>query len=121
MMPSVPTQEEFNQASAKMAYRDRNWVEISATARAKLADVFDLHEFAIFPNGCEFAAILFLRTDEDVKRATESGGETKAREVLLNVIRPFRQECAEIKILVELDSHENVIANYEGNYFNRLR
>ena len=104
-----------------MAYRHRNWDDISTAARAKLSEMFDLQEFAIFPNDCEFAAILFLRTDDELKRARENGGESKARQVLSDVIRPFRHECAEIRILVELDSHENVMANYDGSYFNRLR
>ena len=118
---SIPTQGDFDRAKAAMAFRDRHWDDISTAARKKLSGAFDLHEFAIFPNDCDFEAILFLRTDEDVKQALGSAGEAKARQILIDAIRPFRAECAEIKIRVDFDSHENVTANFQGSYFYRLR
>lgn len=122
MMPSnTPTEEDFDRASAMMGYRHRDWDEITATARTALSKIFDLHEFAIFPNDCEFAAILFFRTNQDVLKAQGNGSEDRARDILTDIVRPFRPECKEIKILVELDSHENVTTKFDGSYFNRLR
>ena len=86
---SIPTQEDFDRAKAEMAYRDRHWDDISAAARKKLSGVFDLNEFAMSPNDCEFAAMLLLRTDEDVKQARASAAEAKARQILIDAIRPF--------------------------------
>ena len=117
----IPSKEEFERASRLRAHRDRNWNEITTAAKAALAPIFDLHEFAIFPNDCSFAAILFFKTEEGARAAADSDAATRAREVLLDVIRPFRRECPEIEISIELDSHESVQANYHGSYFFRLR
>jgi len=117
----IPTQDDFVRAKKTMAYRDRNWDEISREARAALGKIFDLHELSIFPNDCEFEAILFFKTNGDMQRAASCDAAMKARSVLSDVIRPFRPECAEIEITIELDSHENVTANFNGSYFARLR
>jgi hypothetical protein len=121
MANNIPTATEFEQASKLMERRHRNWSEIEAASRTELDKHFELHEFAIFPNDCEFAAILFFETNALAQRAINDGAEDLARDILLNVIKPFRADCANIEVLLEFDSHENVDANYQGNYFLRLR
>lgn len=121
-LSSIPTSAEFGAARQRMAERDRNWDEIAQLAKARLSEICDLREFAIFPNDvCRFSAILFLPEEGDAIEARKNGLDTRAREVLDQVIRRFRaNECAAIEIHVEVDSDENVGRNY-GGYFNRLR
>lgn len=119
---NIPTDADFELARQAMANRDRDWDEIARIAKGRLAEICNLREFAIFPNdACRFSAMIFLPTEQEAEAARSNELELKARELLDQVIRPFRSEaCDVMAIHVEIDSDENVRRRY-GSYFNRLR
>jgi hypothetical protein len=64
---------------------------------------------------------VFFPTDKDLERHKESGQlqmiETHYRQFLADAQYPSER----FPIRFYFDSHENVLKNYEGNYFYRLR
>jgi hypothetical protein len=120
--PYIPTDAEFEKARRMRAERDRDWDEIARIAKLRLSEICDLHELVIVPTEvCRFSAILFLPTDSDAAAARLKHFDQTARDLIEQVIRPFRSgECDAIDIHVEIDSDETVRRDF-GGYFNRLR
>lgn len=120
---SIPSEEDFALARAKMAQRDKHWNEISLSARTELQQFVSLHHFAIFPRErCQYHAIAFLLANADVADATARGFEQVARKIITEIVVSFRgEECPECQVSIEFDSWENVTRNFGGSYFDRLR
>jgi hypothetical protein len=62
---------------------------------------------------------VFLATDSDLQRFEGKlhSIEERYREFLSNALYPFDRW----PVTFHFDSHENVVKNYQGNYFYRLR
>lgn len=65
---------------------------------------------------------LFFDTNETVKTYQKNGTIEKVKEEYLRTLEGFNYPRDYLDhVTFHIDSHENVIKNYEGNYFYRLR
>ncbi len=65
---------------------------------------------------------LFYQTDDMVKRYADAGTTALIEARFVDIMREFgypEDYLSQIKF--QIDSHENVVANFEGSYFYRLR
>lgn len=119
----IPSEEDFARARAVMSERDRGLSDVRARLLERFRDQ-GLHEiFVLFsPASGTFVARLFFRTNKQVAEAAITGLaaqiESAVVDELENVGRGIRST---LKIVSEYDSHENVVANFEGDYFLRLK
>lgn len=120
---NIPSEEDFARARAAMRENDRG---LSAV-RERILERFrnsGVHEAFIFysAQGDLFMAHIFYDHDRQIEESRNSGLsfriEAAIRGELENVGRGARDT---LKIDVTFDSHENVVANYEGDYYLRLR
>ena len=120
---NIPSEEEFERASAAMRVRDLGLGEVCARIMERF-NAQSLREAFIFYSEDKntFFVSLFFCLSKQIKEAEESGLCERIKdalvEELVNVGRGTRDS---IKIDVEWDSDENVQANFEGDYFLRLR
>jgi len=83
-----------------------------------------LHELFLFysPKNDLFVAYVFFRRSNQIRESEASGLATLIKcHIVEKLASAGRGNCDTIKIQVELDSHENVEANFDGDYFLRLR
>jgi len=83
-----------------------------------------LHEaFVLYsPAKDIFVAHLFYRRNSQINEAEASGLTAQIKHnIVEELVRVGRGNCETIKVNFEFDSHENVEANYEGDYYLRLR
>lgn len=65
---------------------------------------------------------LFFDTDELVKKYQQEGTEDKVRSEYLRTLKSLQYpEDYLNQVTFYIDSHENVVKNFEGSYFYRLR
>ncbi len=63
---------------------------------------------------------VFYKKDDDIVENQKNGVTEKIKETFINII--YDIDCTRFnEISFVFDSHENVIKNYEGSYFFRLR
>jgi hypothetical protein len=67
------------------------------------------------------AVVIFFKTDSDLQRLKAEGRleaiESRYRQCLADARYPSER----FPVLLEFDSHENVVKNYQGSYFCRMR
>lgn len=120
---SIPTEEDFARARAKMRERERGLSEV----RSRIVERFQregLHEAFVFYSQSNdlFVAYLFYQRNEQIEAAEKSGLSAKIRQAVLEDLEQVgRGKQDAIKVNFEFDSHENVEANFEGDYYLRLR
>ncbi len=120
---NIPTEEDFARAKAAMRKNDQG---LSAV-RERMLERFrhsGVHEFFAFysPANDVFIAHVFYRRDCQIAEAEQSGLAAKIRDAAYNELENVgRGTRNAIKVVFEFDSDENVTANYEGDYFLRLR
>lgn len=122
-MNRIPSDEEFDRVSKMM---DKQFLNLDAVKKNVIEYFMNscpLHDFHILPQGDDgFRAYLFVKKDADIEACKRSG-------VLEDVKAYVREELEraghgkkeEITVALEVDSDENVSANFEGDYFLRLR
>jgi hypothetical protein len=65
---------------------------------------------------------VFYETERDLAERTENDGNERVKERLLAALSEVGYPFARFpNVVFEFDSHENVLRNYEGSYFYRLR
>ena len=65
---------------------------------------------------------IFYATDADLKRGSIDGTNAQIQERLLEELRTANYPFSSFpRVAFEFDSNENVVRNFEGNYFYRLR
>lgn len=65
---------------------------------------------------------VFFNRDEDIAKCEESGVTQTIKDYFNEELnRVNRGSAAGVKVRFEFDSHENVVQNFRGNYFLRLR
>ncbi|TBW45607.1 hypothetical protein EZI54_23480 [Marinobacter halodurans] len=120
---NIPSKENFLRAKAAMRKDDHGLSEVRERILAQLKSK-GLHEFMVLYSRKTdtFGAYVFYEMDNQISEAAESGlsGEIKSL-VIDELERVGRGSKESIKINFEFDSHENVLKNYEGDYYNRLR
>jgi len=122
-MRKIPSDEELDRASRMMEqqFHNLNLVEKNVTERFRTK--CPLYRFYVLPQGDDgFRAYVFLETDRDVKDCEKKGIIDELKDcVIQELARAGRWTQSKTTIALELDSDENVTANYEGDYFLRLR
>jgi hypothetical protein len=120
---NIPTDEDFRRAEAAERERNRGLSQVRDALLHRFTGQ-GLHEVFVFfsPKTDSFGAFVFYRLHRHVEEARESGLEHQIRqavfEELENVGRGRRDT---LSASFEFDSDENVQANFEGDYFLRLR
>ena len=119
---NTPSDEEFARASAALRCRARGLSE----ARTRLLERFKekgLREIFIMDRAeYKFHAFVFYETNAQIQEAAASGLSREITLALHDELEAVgRGSCDENQVAVEFDSQENVEANYEGDYYLRLR
>ena len=119
---SIPTDEEFERASQHLAKLTR----LDAAIRERVLSLFggsnSFHDFRIFSASPRYDAYVFMRHDRDLT--------TRNAEVLRDQVFEAVMEFLEahglgprdaITLRVEIDSHERIQREFNGDYYKRFR
>lgn len=119
----IPTDEEFERASSQMKERSRNLDEIRGLFKQHFKNECPLHEFYIIPQlDVTFRSYVFFEKNSDIEKCKEEGIFQQIEEFVFEKLEIFgRGNRQETTVAFEYDSNENVEANYEGDYFLRMR
>ena len=122
-MNRIPSEEDFDRASKMMEKRFLNLEMVRENVKRQFGNGCRLFDFRILPQReNEFRAYIFFNSDKDVEDCATNGiYERIQRSVFEELDRAGRGKKDEITVDFEIDSHENVNAKYQGNYFLRLR
>ncbi len=122
-MNKIPSDEGLDRASKMMEQQFQGLDAVEAAVVNHFKNSCPLYDFCILPQGDDgFRAYIFFNTDEDIQKCTEAGIVEDIKACVYEELeRAGRGKQGEIEVAFELDSHENVTANFEGNYFFRLR
>lgn len=118
-----PSEEDLARARAAMQDRDRGLSEVCSQIVGRFQSS-GLHEvFLLYsPANDVFVAHIFYCRTNQIQESEASGLASQIRrEIVEELVRIGRGSRETIKVQFELDSHENVEANFGGNYFLRLR
>ncbi|MBK8545339.1 MAG: hypothetical protein IPL62_18495 [Caulobacteraceae bacterium] len=79
-----------------------------------------INEFTLLPQiDVGFRAYIFFASDAEVAACQSSGLKKEMREFLATELQALDSE--EDLLALEIDSYENIVRQFEGNYFLRLR
>lgn len=120
---TIPSNEEIARARAAMEECDRGLSEVRSSILKKFYEE-GLHEVFILysPVNNLFVVHLFYDRADQVEAAEESGLASRIKSSIVEQLeRHRREQKGSIKVEFDFDSHENVVNNFEGNYFLRLR
>jgi hypothetical protein len=122
-MSDIPSDEVFTRADRLMAERDRNLGEVSANFKEKFAGRCPLYNFfLLWQRDVDFRAFIFFDRNIDIVECRENGIMDRMKDFVFEELkRVGRGERGRTSIDFEIDSNENVIKNYEGDYYLRLR
>ena len=112
---SIPTDAEFEAASKSMAARIRSEESIKSRIVLVCSSSKIYHDAYVWLPKGKCHVDLFVRQDAEV-----TGEEARGlREKIINLLTPTIE--SEREISVDLDSHERILREFNGNYFNRFR
>ncbi len=122
MTKNIPSEGDFARASAKMKQRSRGLSEVRERILHRFQRSGELHEFFILDcSDRSFRAYVFYLQEKDIKQAENSGLEARIKDAVFNELENVgRGDRQSVEVAFELDSHENVEREFEGNYYNRL-
>jgi len=122
-MNKIPSDEELNRASKMLEQQFQGLDVVKDAVISRFKDVCPLYDFHILPQGEDgYRAYVFFNTDADIRRCVEAGIVEEIKGYVYKELqRVGRGKTGETTVTFELDSDENVTANYEGDYFLRLR
>ena len=124
-MNKIPSDEEFANAKRRMRELDRNMNQISENTRRYFAEICPDHShnaFVLAEAEGKFRVYLFYKRNAHIQSCGDSGVPQKMADFVLTQLEKCgRGRREDIKVTFEFDSDENVAANYEGDYFLRLR
>lgn len=117
----VPTEDEFVAASEALSKRSLGLSEIRENVLQKFQN--DIHEFFVFDlSERSFKAYVFLQWNWQLDKDYKSGIASEIEEFVLQQLEYFgRGKRDNLHLVLEFDSHENVDANFGGDYYSRLR
>jgi len=117
----VPTEDEFVRASEALSKRSLGLSEIRDDVIQKFQK--DVHEFFIFDiSDKSFKAYVFLRWNWQLDKISKSGMASEIEKFVLQQLENRgRGNRDDLHLELEFDSHENVVANFGGDYYSRLR
>ena len=121
-MTNIPSDEEFARAHE---LDDEDWRGLNAVSErveAAFKNRCPLHYFYLMPQREGFRAYVFFQRNKDVEECASNGTTQAIIDFVYEELeRAGRGRRDEIEVAFEFDSDENVKANYEGDYFLRLR
>lgn len=122
-MTNIPSDEEFERASKQMEESSFNLDRIRVLFKQHFKNRCPLYEFYILPQrDVNFRSYVFFEKNSDIEKYMAEGIIQEMKEFLLKHLEIFgRGSRAETTVAFELDSDENVKANYKGDYFLRMR
>jgi hypothetical protein len=119
----IPSEQDFARAIAADEERNRGLSEV----RSQILSLFQrdgLHEAFVFysPLNDSYGVYLFFLRNDQIKEADKSGLASQIKQAVLEALESVGRGNREtITVDFEFDSHENVEANFEGDYYLRLR
>ena len=119
----IPSDEEFARASAAMRKRSRGLSLVREQVVSQFRENGEIHEFFIMDcSEFSFRASVFYRWNRQIQEAKESGLEPRIIAATYDELeKAGRGDLRTIEVEFDFDSQENVEANFEGDYFLRLR
>lgn len=122
-MSSIPTDADFKRAKKLMRERSRNLESVREEVLRRFRGRAPLHNvYVLAQRDVDFRAYIFFRTEHDVAKCRRSGVTERIKEAIIEELhRVGRGGKTGISVDFEVDSDENVRANFEGDYFLRLR
>ena len=120
---NIPSDEEFARASRMSEERYRNLDIVEAKVIRHFKPLCPLHDLALLPYGdAGFQVYVFFEQDKDIEACNRSGVTQAILDYLYKELEQAgRGSRDNITVRVEVDSHENVVAKYQGDYDRRLR
>ena len=109
-------------AIARMKFRFRGLDEVCNEIVERYSKN-NMHEcFIVSGSEYRFGAYIFFNTRRQLDDALNSQlVNLIKKDIYQELEKSGRGTATQIHINFEFDSHENVVENYEGDYFNRLR
>jgi hypothetical protein len=122
-MSKIPSDEEFDRASKMMEQQFSSLDSVKDNVVKHFKSKCPLYDFHILPQGDDvFRTYVFFETDRDLEECKKNGILDDLQALVINELaRAGRWRKNQTVVAFELDSDENVKANYEGDYFLRLR
>jgi hypothetical protein len=119
----IPSNEDFERAKRLDRERSRNLDLVCENVKSSFMKKCALHNvYILSQQDVDFRAYVFFKKDKDVEEC-EANGTLQAIEdfIYAELDRVGRGKQGEITVAFEIDSDENVAANYGGHYYLRLR
>lgn len=124
-MSKIPSDEDFAKAKQRMRELDRNLSQVNENALRYFKKICPAHCYKFYliaENDKQFRAYIFYKNNGDIQTYGANGVAQKMMDfVYAELERQGRGNTQEIMVEFEFDSDENVVANYEGDYYLRLR
>ena len=119
---NIPSEEEFAKASEALRNRSHGLSETRDEILKKFKDE-NIYEFFIFDvSKTSFKAYVFFRWDWQKKELSKTKLAVEIEDYIYRQLEHFgRGKRGGLQLEIEFDSHENVVLNYGGDYFSRLR
>ena len=119
----IPSEEDFARADKWDEEQSRGIDEVSEKVDERFLSRCQLHYFYLMSQGENaFRAYIFFKEDKDVEASKNDGTVQDIIDfVYAELERVGRGKRGDIQVAFEFDSDENVTANFEGDYFLRLR
>jgi hypothetical protein len=120
-MSNIPSDEDFARADRLSAERFRNLEKVSKNVTQHFKRLCPLHDIWLFPDRDGFRAYVFFSEDKDIEACKRSGVVQEIEDSFYSELeRAGRGSKGAFIVHLDLDSHENVLAKYNGNYMKRL-
>ena len=124
-MNKIPSDEEFAEAKRRMRELDRNMNQVNESARQYFTKICPLHShnlYVLAEAEGKFRVYVFYKNNSDIQVCKDSGVPKKIEDFIFAELEKYGRGTTEhVTVAFEFDSDENVAANYEGDYFLRLR
>lgn len=119
----IPTEEDFDRASKIMNAKFRGLDEASKVVLNQLKERCPLRRLFILPDGNDnFRVYVFYKNICDIALCERNGYQETIKKTVYDALEQFVPgRSTDISVVFEFDSEENVVENYEGDYFLRLR
>ena len=120
---NIPSDEDFIRAKNAMRKNDQGLSHVCEQILIRFREKGVYKVFLFFsPKSQEFGAYVFFRWAREIQEAEKSGLAVQIKDMILEELEKVgRGSRHTMRVIFEFDSHENVISNFEGDYYLRLR
>jgi len=124
-MSKIPSNEAFARAKSRMRERDRNMDHVNEAFRECFKEICPnmAHNSQVMAeDDFSFRAYIFFKKVKDVQVCEKSGVSSQLQQFVYDELeRQGRGIKDSILVTFEFDSDENIQANFEGDYYLRMR